>query len=93
MLSARRRQVLSTPDRPLSLFISRSLTMGVPWRNSLSGKWGRSRDGALDGVRVPYWFQRRIFENPLVSHLLIADGRRFQQESQLKQGLADRTTR
>jgi len=29
----RRRQVLSTPDRPLSLFISHSLTVDVPWRN------------------------------------------------------------
>jgi len=31
--SARRRQVLSTPDRPPSLFISQSPTVGEPWRN------------------------------------------------------------
>ena len=34
------RQVLSTPDRPLSLFISHSLTLSVPWQNFLSPEFG-----------------------------------------------------
>ena len=34
------RQVLSTPDRPLSLFISHSPTIGVPWRQLLSPEFG-----------------------------------------------------
>jgi len=34
--STRRRQVLSTPDRPLSRFISHLPTVRVPWRNLLS---------------------------------------------------------
>jgi len=36
----RRRQVLSTPDRPLSLFISYSPTVGVQWQNFLSPEFG-----------------------------------------------------
>jgi len=34
------RQVLSTPYRPLSLFISHSPMVGVPWPNFLSPEFG-----------------------------------------------------
>jgi len=36
----RRHKVLSTPDRPLSLFISHSPTVGVPWRNFPCAEFG-----------------------------------------------------
>ena len=40
--ASRRRHVLLTPDRPLSMFISHSPTVGVPWRNFLSPELGQS---------------------------------------------------
>ena len=43
----RRHQVLSTPDRLLSPFISHSLTVGVPWRNFLNGVWDKVPDRSV----------------------------------------------
>jgi len=43
----RRRQVLSTPDRPLSLFTSQSPTVGGPWPNFLSPEIGISEGSNL----------------------------------------------